>query len=60
MLVRQNIFSVKVAHSKVILLEISYSQPHPILIDIADKFDFLFINVSAEHAVFIGRLSQIL
>ena len=38
-----------------------FSAPlHPIFIDIADKFDSLLINVFADNAVFIGRLSQIL
>ena len=34
-----------------------FSAPsHPIFIDIADKFDSLFINVFADNAAFIGRL----
>ena len=40
---------------------ILFSAPlHPIFIDIADKFDSLYINVFAGNAAFIGRLSQIL
>lgn len=31
---------------------------HPILIDIANKFDSLLINVFADDATYIGRLSQ--
>ena len=61
MLVRQNIFSVKLAHIKVILKGISFLSPitsH--FIDIADKFDSIFINGFADNAVFIGRLSQTL
>ena len=33
---------------------------HDIYIDIADKFDSLFINVFADNSAFIGRLRQIL
>ena len=48
------------AHNKVILLGVSYSQPHyiPFFIDIADKFDSLLTNVFADNAAFTGRLSQ--
>ena len=56
---------MKLAHSidsKMIHWRISYSQPHyiPFFIDIADKFDSLFINVFANNAAFLGSLSQIL
>ena len=38
-----------------------FSAPfHPIFIDIAAKFDSLFINDFADNAAFIGRLSQII